>query len=198
MKKLNKIYKELLSEDLEYAKSDTEGVEDDEFTIGTDTSVVPFNSTIAEGYDMSTLRFNDGKFNKNGANTIFMGDNPILDFGVGEIGQIKVYGNVYNNAMYLQGGYNASEQRRGYGTLGIQFIFSKLPKIEHIILQCVDSAKGFWDKMGAQVIGEKPYGRSEHVLYTMIINRSDSSQNESIDLGKHNADYNDGYDGYSY
>jgi len=188
MKKLNKIYKEILTEDLEYTHSNTKGEEDDEYQIG----------MVKEEYDMSTLRFNNGSFNKHGANTIFMDDNPIIDFGVGELGQIEINGHVYQNAMYLQGGYNASEQRRGYGTLGIQFIFNKLPKIQHIILQCLDTAKGFWDKIGAQVIDEKPYGRSKYTLYTMIINRNESSQNESTDLGIHNADYNENYDGYSY
>jgi len=155
--------KETLSEELTYRHANTDGVEDDKYEIG----MVKEN----EEDMLSQLRFNDGRFNKHGANTIFMGDNPIIDFGVGEIGQIKTHGKVYNNALYLQGGYNASIQKSGHGTLGINFIFYKLPRIQHIILQCLDSAKGFWDKMGAVVIGQKPYGKSNNTLYTMVITR---------------------------
>jgi hypothetical protein len=51
MKKLSKIYEEILDEDLEYAHSDTKGEEDDEFKIGCETSVVPFNTELSEGED---------------------------------------------------------------------------------------------------------------------------------------------------
>lgn len=161
--KLSKIYKELLSEDLTYSKTNVDGPEDDEFMIGKD---------LSESIDLSTLRFNDGKFNKTGPNTIYMDENPIVDFGVGQIGDINVNGVTYSNAIYLQGGYNASKQKMGYGSVGIEYLFYKLPKIQYIILQCVDSAKGFWDKLGAKVIDSKKWGESNELLYTMLINRS--------------------------
>lgn len=116
------------------------------------------------------LRFNDGRFNKEGANTIYMDGNPIVDFGVGGLGDVTINGEVYPNSLYLKGGYNASEQGRGYGSIGLKFIFQKLPKIQNIILQCYDTACPFWKKMGGQEIAvkEMPGG---HPLRTLRITR---------------------------
>lgn len=119
------------------------------------------------------LRFNDGRFNKNGSNTIYLDDNPIVDFGVGGIGLVKVGGKVINNAIYLKGGYNASEQGRGYGALGISFIFKKLPKIQNLVLQCYDTACPFWMKMGGKNIASKDISGSGKLLHTLVINRAD-------------------------
>jgi hypothetical protein len=160
--KLRQIYKEILNEELTYRHANTTGPEDDEYEIG---------MVKEDDGQYPHLRFNDGRFNKYGANTIYMDDNPIVDFGVGELGQIKSYGKVFNNALFLKGGFNASEQGKGYGSLAIKFIFTKLPKIEYILLECLNSAKPFWDKMGGIVIGERPYGKSNNTLYTMVINR---------------------------
>lgn len=154
--------KEVISEELTYRHADGEGPEDDEYEIG----------MVKEDLDLSSFRFNDGKFNKEGANTIYLDDNPIIDFGVGQIGQVKVCNNVWENSLYLQGGFNASEQRKGYGRMGLEFIFTKLPKIQYLILQCLDTAKPFWVKMGAKVICQKPYSeRTNKPLYTMVISR---------------------------
>lgn len=116
------------------------------------------------------MRFNDGKFNKFGHNTIYMGDEAIVDFGVGELGDIKVNNQVISNALYLKGGYNAAQQKMGYGTMGLRFIFQKLPKIQNIILQCYDTACPFWIKMGAKEIVSKemPGG---NILRTLLITR---------------------------
>lgn len=116
------------------------------------------------------LRFNDGRFNKNGANTIYMDGNPIVDFGVGGLGDIKIGDQTVPNALYLKGGYNASEQGKGYGSMGLKFIFSKLPKVQNIILQCFDTACPFWKKMGGEEIAvkEMPGG---HALRTLRISR---------------------------
>jgi len=116
------------------------------------------------------LRFNDGRFNKSGANTIYMDGNPIVDFGVGGLGDIKIGDQTVPNALYLKGGYNASEQGKGYGSMGLKFIFSKLPKVQNIILQCFDTACPFWKKMGGEEIAvkEMPGG---HALRTLRISR---------------------------
>ena len=120
--------------------------------------------------DDEELRFNDGKFNKSGANTIYMGENPIVDFGVGGIGDLTINGETVPNALYLKGGYNASEQGSGYGTMGLKFIFQKLPKIQNIVLQCFDTACPFWVKMGGQEIATKQMD-SGHVLRTLRVSR---------------------------
>ena len=127
------------------------------------------NESVNEG-DEPELRFNDGRFNKNGANTIYMDGNPIIDFGVGGLGDIKIGDQLIPNALYLKGGYNASEQGKGYGTMGLKFIFSKLPKIQNIILQCYDTACPFWKKMGGVEVAvkEMPGG---HPLRTLKIAR---------------------------
>jgi len=116
------------------------------------------------------LRFNNGVFNKSGHNTIFMDDEAIVDFGVGELGVVNVNGNEYQNALYLKGGFNASVQGKGYGTIGLRFIFNKLPKIQNVILQCFDTACPFWTKMGGVEIVNKemPGG---HLLRTLLITR---------------------------
>lgn len=116
------------------------------------------------------LRFNDGKFNKEGANTIYMDGNPIVDFGVGGLGEITINGQTYPNSLYLKGGYNASEQGKGYGSIGLKFIFQKLPKIQNIILQCYDTACPFWKKMGGKEIEVKKLP-SGHLLRTLRISR---------------------------
>jgi hypothetical protein len=163
MIKLNKIYKEILSEELTNRHTNTTGPEDDEYEIG----------IVKEDNDLTGLRFNDGRFNKSGPNVIYLDDNPIVDFGVGELGQVKMHGKVFNNALYLQGGFNASEQGKGYGPLGIEFIFAKLPKIQYILLQCLDSIKPFWEHIGAVEIGKGPYSRRQEkpYLYGMVITR---------------------------
>lgn len=117
------------------------------------------------------LRFNDGRLNKKGPNTIYMDDEPIVDFGIGQLGNVEVAGQTIPNALYLQGGYNAASQGRGYGTIGLKFIFDKLPRIENIIVQCYDTACPFWSKMGAEVINSKDVGKGT-MLHTMVIKRS--------------------------
>ena len=94
----------------------------------------------------------------------------IVDFGVGGLGTIEINGESYPNSLYLKGGYNASEQGKGYGSMGLKFIFDKLPKINNIILQCFDTACPFWEKMGGQEIAvkEMPGG---HPLRTLRISR---------------------------
>lgn len=118
------------------------------------------------------MRFNDGRFNKSGHNTIYMDDEAIVDFGVGEIGTVSVGDVIYDNSIYLKGGYNAASQGRGYGTIGIKFIFNKLPKIQNIILQCYDTACPFWKKLGAVQIVQKemPGGK---ILRTLLITREE-------------------------
>jgi hypothetical protein len=116
------------------------------------------------------LTFNDGSFNKNGANTIYMDGNPIVDFGVGGLGNIEIDGETIPNALMLKGGYNASEQGKGYGGMGLKFIFKKLPKVQNILLQCFDTACPFWVKMGGQEVSVKEMP-SGHVLRTLRISR---------------------------
>jgi hypothetical protein len=120
------------------------------------------------------LKFNDnGKFNKSGANTIFYNGEPIVDFGVGEIGTVTIGKHTIPNAIYLKGGYNASKQRMGYGTLGVKFIFQKLPKIENLVLDCYDTACPFWIKLGAKTIQSRDIANSGRPLHTVVINRND-------------------------
>ena len=122
-----------------------------------------------DSYD-EELKFNDGRFNKDGANTIYMGDNPIVDFGVGGLGDIKINGETIPNALFLKGGYNASEQGKGYGQMGLKFIFQKLPKIQNIVLQCYDTACPFWVHMGGQEVSAKEMAGG-NMLRTLRISR---------------------------
>lgn len=126
---------------------------------------------LREGLVNEFLQFNDGRFNKDGANTIYQDGNPIVDFGVGGIGDINIGGKTIPNALFLKGGYNAAEQGKGYGSLGLQFIFDKLPKIENVVIQCYDTACPFWFKQGGQEVDvkEMPGG---HALRTLVIPRS--------------------------
>lgn len=144
-----------------------------EMTVGKKRISESFKNLMKESQIIpkEQLRFNDGIFNKKGANTIYWNDNPIVDFGVGALGTVTVNGKSYENSIYLQGGYNASEERRGYGENGIRFIFNKLPKIQNLILQCYPEPCGFWRKMGGKDITSKemPGGK----LTTMVISRSD-------------------------
>lgn len=126
---------------------------------------------LRESLMREELRFNDGRLNKNGPNTIYMDDEPIIDFGIGQIGNVEVGGQTIPNGLYLQGGYNAASQGQGYGTIGLKFIFDKLPKIENIIVQCYDTACPFWSKMGGEVIASKDIGKGT-MLHTMVIKRS--------------------------
>jgi ribosomal protein S18 acetylase RimI-like enzyme len=154
-----------LGEELTYRHTNTTGPEDDEYDVG----------MIKEddGGEYSHLRFNDGRLNKHGANIIYYDDNPIVDFGIGQIGNINVSGNNIDNAIFLQGGYNSSEQNKGYGSLGLKFIFNKLQKIQNIIVQCYDSVCPFWKKMGGKIIQSRDIANSGKPLHTMIINRND-------------------------
>lgn len=150
--KLLKIYKNILTEDLGYSHvSDAT----------TDSYVMGENE----------LRFNNGQFNKSGPNTIYLDGNPIVDFGVGEIGTITVADQVIPNAIYLKGGFNASEQKKGYGSLGLGFIFQKLIKIDNIVLQCYEKVCPFWVKMGAVELTSKEIAKGVN-LKTMVITRA--------------------------
>lgn len=117
------------------------------------------------------LRFNGGSFNKLGPNTIYMDGEPIIDFGVGQIGDVTVNGKTINNGLFLQGGYNAAKQKQGYGKMGLEFIFNKLPKIQNIVLQCYDTAYPFWKKMGGEIIFSKDIANSGKPLHTVVITR---------------------------
>lgn len=143
--------KQKLREDLEYHHASD--ATKDEYVIGEDN-----------------LRFNNGRLNKTGPNTIFKDDEPIVDFGIGEIGTVNLNGEVIPNALYLKGGYNAAKQGVGYGKLGIKFIFSKLPKIQNIIIQCFDTACPFWFKIGGEELSSKkmPGG---NLLRNLVITR---------------------------
>ena len=99
-----------------------------------------------------------------------MDGNPIVDFCVSGLGDIPINGEIVPNALYLRGGYNASEQGKGYGSMGLKFIFDKLPRVQNLIVQCYDTACPFWTKMGGQEIAvkEMPGG---HPLRTLRISR---------------------------
>jgi hypothetical protein len=151
--------KKRLNESLKYYGVDNAEPEKDEYEIGVD-----------ENY-----YFNDGRFNKSGSNTLYKDDEPIIDFGVGKIGDIKIGDKIIPNAMFLQGGYNAAEQRKGYGSEGIRVIFKKLPKIENLILQCYDTACPFWFKnAGEEVAAKEMQGGNK--LRTLVINRNSINQ----------------------
>tara|TARA_R110000868_G_scaffold176916_3_gene414941 strand:- start:20944 stop:21354 length:411 start_codon:yes stop_codon:yes gene_type:complete len=116
------------------------------------------------------LHFNeDGRFNKDGQNIVYMGDNPIVTFGVGEVGNIEVDGRNYPNSIMLRGGWNASEQKQGYSRLAIAFIFEKLPRIENLILECRNGVYPVWVKLGGEQISVRDSGG--HPLRTLKIAR---------------------------
>lgn len=152
----------LLREDLEY--SHVTDATKDEYIIGEDDVIRMITNARSRGVNRMTesLRL-DGPLNKPqpGGNPQRNGiydpeiDNNIVDFGIGQIGTVNVIGQTINNAIYLQGGYNASEQKVGYGTKGIKFLFNKFPKIQNIILGCYETACPFWYKIGGEKIGEK-------------------------------------------
>lgn len=132
-----------------------------------------FNQLLNENMLREELKFNDGKFNKQGPNTIYLDDKPIVDFGVSEIGTINIHGQKIPNAIFLKGGYNATEQGKGYGSLGINFIFKKLPKIQNLVLQCYETACPFWEKMGGKIIRVDNKTNASHPIKTIVINRND-------------------------
>lgn len=134
---------------------------------------------MTESITVNDLHFSGGRFNKNGHNTIMYGEEPIVDFGVGAFGELNIGGQKIPNALYLQGGYNATIQKRGYGSLGLQLIFKKLPKIQNIVLQCYDSACGFWTKMGGKEITNKKIN-GKGVLRTLCIKREDFKYKDLI------------------
>jgi len=118
------------------------------------------------------LHFNEnGRFNKDGQNIVYMGDNPIVTFGVGKIGNIEINGQTYPNSMYLRGGFNASEERKGYGTMAVDFIFEKLPKIQNLIVQCYDSACPFWVKVGGKEVYSQDIAGGGRKLKTLVVPR---------------------------
>lgn len=130
-----------------------------------------FENILKESLICEELKFNDGRINKHGPNTIYLDDKPIVDFGISEIGNIDVHGKTIPNAIFLKGGYNAVEQGKGYGSLGIKFIFEKLPKIQNLILQCYETACPFWEKIGGEVIYVDDETNKSHPIKTIVVNR---------------------------
>jgi len=155
-----------LREDLEYYHADDAHPEADEFKVGIEE----------QGQE---LMFNNGSLNKKGPNTISLDGEVIVDFGIGEIGNVDVNGQTYPNSMYLKGGYNASKQRMGYGTLGVKFIFEKLPKIQYIIVDCYDTACPFWMNIGGEKVYSRKISDGGHELHTVVISR-DSFRNSVL------------------
>jgi len=126
---------------------------------------------LNEALSETSMRFNDnGQFNKSGHNTIYLNNNPIVDFGVSGVGNVTVGDVNVKDSVYIID-YNASQQGKGWGTLGLKFIFDKLPKIQNITIQCYDTACPFWFKVGGIEIATKNIDGSKHPLRTVNINR---------------------------
>ncbi len=159
---MKKFIKQKLRESLEYNRVIGD-VTSDEYKI-TELVAEPATDTDIE------FRFNNGSLNKSGHNTIYADDEAIVDFGIGRIGTITIAGTEIPNALYLKGGYNASAQGRGYGSMGLHVIFTKLPKINNLILQCYDTACPFWEKMGGEEITSKEISPG-NMLRTLVVTR---------------------------
>lgn len=126
---------------------------------------------MSENINVNDMHFLGGKFKKEGHNIIMHGEEPIVDMGIGKTGMVEIDGNQIPNALYIVD-YNASKQGSGYGTLGVKFLFTKLPRIQNLVLQCYDTACPFWTKMGAKEISNKEI-KGGNILRTMVINRND-------------------------
>jgi hypothetical protein len=116
-----------------------------------------------------SLYFNDGKFNKNGTNTLYNDGEVVVNFGVGAVGSFELNGQHFDNGLYLKGGYHSP--KKGGGHLGIKTIFEKLPKIENIVLECFDNVLGFWTHIGGKVVDVRQNKNGDNVN-TVVINRA--------------------------
>lgn len=178
---IQELVKKFLKEDLEYAHVDD--ATKDNYIIGeNEISSIVERARIGRLTEFeNSLHFKDGKLNKPNnyqkipGNTINKGSNPIVDFGVGKIGTVNIEGYEFQNALYLQGGYNAAEQRKGYGTEGIRFLFNKLPKIQNILLGCYKTACPFWIKIGGVPFATK---QLDNGLFTYIVVTRDAFKNK--------------------
>lgn len=127
------------------------------------------NKKLNEEEVGSLMLNNNNKLNKNGANTIYLGDNPIADFGVGDVGSFKIKDHTFENALYLSGGFTTSQEGKGYGKMAINFLFNRLPKIDKLVIKCYYPACGFWEKMGGKVVDTEKIEGSEKSLNLMVV-----------------------------
>lgn len=135
-----------------------------------------FENLLKESLNHEDLRlkFNDNdRLNNSGANTMYMGDEPIVEFGVAQTGEIVVYDITIPNAIFLRGGFESAKEGKGYGSLAIKFMFEKLPKIQNLILQCYESACPFWIAMNGKVIHINHKINIRNPVKTIVINRND-------------------------
>lgn len=102
-------------------------------------------------------------------NTIYQDEEPIVDLSIGRVGMIEDKdGFKIDNALEINQ-MNAATQNMGHGTLAIEFLFNKLPRIQNIYIQCYKGPFGFWKRIGGKIVKKK---KTEHgTEWTMIINR---------------------------
>jgi hypothetical protein len=134
------------------------------YHVGGDATQDEYKIGLEEGF-----YFNDGRFNKSGANTLYNNGEEVVNFGVGDVGSFELNGQQFNNALYLKGGYHSA--KKGGGTLGIKTIFEKLPKIENIVLECFDNVVGFWTHIGGDIVNVRQNKNGDNVN-TVVINRA--------------------------
>lgn len=102
-------------------------------------------------------------------NSISLDGDTIVDLSIGRVGDFEDEdGFKTNNGLEIIQ-MNSVIQKRGYGTMAIEFLFNKLPKIQNIYIQCYPDACGFWEKIGGVVVKRRKTDRGKES--TMIINR---------------------------
>lgn len=244
MKKLNKIYKEILTEDLEYAHSNTKGEEDDEYQIGMVKEVNENDVIIAyHGTPQKISRFVDDFVG--GPNATDQ-EGPGIYFTTKSEEAIKYAtpnGYVYKVELHpkklLSNNKGFDSQNLSKSVLrlikmapnwkGIAMgydddINEGLNEMVYRFINMGGSERGVFIKLYHEVFKENPKifvkgmvklgydalflasndGNGGHIvvynprIIKIVDIKQNISQNESTDLGIHNADYNANYDGYSY
>lgn len=129
---------------------------------------------------LKSLTINNGYINTTGVNTIFQKGMPIVDFGIKKYGNMEINDVIFPNSVYLLGGFNASRQGRGYGTLGVNFLFhnnnlnvKRYWDIDNIVLHCYDTACPFWLKLGGKQVDSRDITGSGKELRTVVISKQD-------------------------
>ena len=90
------------------------------------------------------LKLNHGLLNKTGQNIVTYNGEEVVNFIISKIN---------DGILYLEH-FLSVKEKQGYARATIEMLFSKLPKIKTIRLQCKDGILPFWQKLGGEVVNK--------------------------------------------
>jgi hypothetical protein len=110
------------------------------------------------------MYFNNGRFKKEGLNVIYKDDEPVAEFYVMDIGNYQFGDNEFQKAIVIDDTTLEIDNTKIKPEEVFKFIFTKLPKIKHVITQCYMKECSKLKKIGGDVVYEIESGNGAKIL----------------------------------